>query len=43
MGQLRAIYGNVSAIEHNQMKQKQKTKTIGFDTIEINLVSVSKG
>ena len=39
--QRRATYGNIgqfSAIEHNQTKQKQKTKTIGFDTIEINLV-----
>ena len=29
---------NYNKSEHNQMKQKQKTKTIGFDTIEINLV-----
>ena len=36
------MYGNIgqfSAIEHNQMKQIQKQETIGFDTIEINLVN----
>ena len=33
--------GNIeqfSAIDHNQTKLKEKTKTIGFDKIEINLV-----
>ena len=39
-----ATYGKIgqfSAIEHNQMKQKPIQETIGYDTIEINLVSAS--